>query len=261
MNKVIFFDVDNTLICREENTISESTLEAIKKLKKQNINIAIATGRSLAMVKQEKLHQIFKTIISANGSLITVNDEVVYKRYLGKETVRSLLNYFEETKTPYCIHLLHESKGKIQEEWIKKFSEKYNMPLGLLEEDILENLDQYEIFQINAQIKDENIDEMRGCYPQFNFVRLIDVEAGYDIFNKSCSKGSAIKYIKQIETNKKVKYYAFGDGLNDLEMFKEVDYSIAMGNGCEQLKEIASYVTDHINDNGIYKALKKLNII
>ena len=95
MNKAIFFDVDNTLICREENTIPESTIEAIKQLKNNNINIAIATGRSLAMVKQETFHQLFQTIISANGSLITVNDEVIYKQYLDKEKVRNLLIYFE----------------------------------------------------------------------------------------------------------------------------------------------------------------------
>ena len=33
MNKAIFFDVDNTLVCREENTICESTIRAIEKLK------------------------------------------------------------------------------------------------------------------------------------------------------------------------------------------------------------------------------------
>ena len=43
MNKSIFFDVDNTLVCREKNMISKSTIQAIKSLKKKNINIAIAT--------------------------------------------------------------------------------------------------------------------------------------------------------------------------------------------------------------------------
>lgn len=261
MNKAIFFDVDNTLICREENTIPESTIEAIKQLKNNNINIAIATGRSLAMVKQETFHQLFQTIISANGSLITVNDEVIYKQYLDKEKVRNLLIYFENEQIPYCIHFLHESRGKIETDWVQHFSKKYNMQIKALETDIVDELDNYEIFQINAHISDDHIEWIKKIYPQFSFVKLIDVEEGYDIFNKSCSKGSAIQYIKKLESNNQMQYYAFGDGFNDLEMFKEVDYSIAMGNGCDQLKEIATYVTDHINKNGIYKALKHLNII
>ena len=113
MNKSIFFDVDNTLVCREKNMISKSTIQAIKSLKKKNINIAIATGRSLAMVKQESFYDMFKTIISANGSLITVNDEVIYKEYMNQRLVRDLLTVFEKNQTPYCIHFLHESKGKL----------------------------------------------------------------------------------------------------------------------------------------------------
>ena len=261
MNKAIFFDVDNTLVCREENTICKSTIKAIEKLKNKNINVAIATGRSLAMVKQEEFHKMFKTIISANGSLITVNDEVIYKKYMDKAIIRDLLTYFETEEIPYCIHLLTESKGKIQEAWVNEFSEKYNMPLSTLEENVLEHLDEYEIFQINAHIKDSEIHDMREKYPQFSFVKLIDVEEGYDIFNKSCSKGSAIKFIKENEANQEMTYYAFGDGFNDLEMFNEVDYSIAMGNGCTQLKERATYITDHINENGVYNALKRLEII
>lgn len=261
MNKSIFFDVDNTLVCREKNTISDSTIKAIKSLKKKNINVAIATGRSLAMVKQEAFHEMFKTIISANGSLITVNDEVIYKEYMNQKLVKNILTYFEETKTPYCIHLLHESKGKLDAAWVTEFSEKYNMPLGLLEADILNRMDDLEVFQINAHIKDEDIEMMRKTYPQFSFVKLIDVEEGYDIFNKHCSKGSAISYIKSLQNVNEMEYYAFGDGFNDLEMFAEVDYSIAMGNGCDVLKEKASYVTDSIHENGVYNALKNLELI
>ena len=58
-----------------------------------------------------------------------------------------------------------------------------------------------------------------------------------------------------------VPTYAFGDGPNDLEMFQEVDYAIAMGNSCEPLKECAHYVTDAIHEDGIYNALRYLKLI
>ena len=68
-------------------------------------------------------------------------------------------------------------------------------------------------------------------------------------------------YKRQHQSGKEMEYYAFGDGFNDLEMFAEVDYSIAMGNGCDLLKERATYVTDSIHENGIYNALKNLKLI
>ena len=262
MNKMIFFDVDNTLVCRRENKMCEGTLNAIEKLSRDNkIDLAIATGRSLAMVKQENFHQMFETIISANGSLITRRDEVIYKKPIDCGVGRQLIRYFEETQTPYCIHLLTESKGKLEYDWVRHFSQKYNMTISLLEDDVLNRLDEYEIFQINAHIKQEDIEKFKKNYPLLNFVKLIDVEEGYDIFNKCCTKGSAIKFLKERNTMKNMMYYAFGDGFNDLEMFDEVDYSIAMGNSCDPLKPRATYITDSVHLIGIYKALRKLNLI
>ena len=54
---------------------------------------------------------------------------------------------------------------------------------------------------------------------------------------------------------------AFGDGENDMEMLKFVQTGIAMGNGDKEVKEIADYVTDDIDDGGIYSALKHFGII
>ena len=44
---------------------------------------------------------------------------------------------------------------------------------------------------------------------------------------------------------------AFGDGLNDLEMFDLVGYSVAMGDAKPELKEKANLVTGTIEEYGI----------
>ncbi len=54
---------------------------------------------------------------------------------------------------------------------------------------------------------------------------------------------------------------AFGDDLNDIPMFKYVKYGICLGNGKEEAKKYAYFVTDNIEDDGIYNALKKFNLI
>ena len=55
--------------------------------------------------------------------------------------------------------------------------------------------------------------------------------------------------------------YAFGDGENDLEMIEFCRVGVAMGNACDELKEIAEYVTDSVNDDGIYHAFKHYHLI
>ena len=44
MKRTIFFDVDNTLVCREKNVMCDYTIKAIKMCKNNGINVAIATG-------------------------------------------------------------------------------------------------------------------------------------------------------------------------------------------------------------------------
>lgn len=55
--------------------------------------------------------------------------------------------------------------------------------------------------------------------------------------------------------------YAFGDGLNDLEMFELVKYPVAMGNAFDIVKKSASYVTTSNDEDGIVNGLHLCGII
>ena len=46
----------------------------------------------------------------------------------------------------------------------------------------------------------------------------------------------------------------FGDGTNDLDMFRQSPMSIAMGNAVLDLKQIATYITTNASDDGIKNA-------
>ena len=53
----------------------------------------------------------------------------------------------------------------------------------------------------------------------------------------------------------------FGDNNNDIEILSQPGISVAMGNSSEELKKRVDLVTDDINDDGIFKALLRLNLI
>ena len=54
---------------------------------------------------------------------------------------------------------------------------------------------------------------------------------------------------------------AFGDGINDLEMLPAVGLGVAMGNGVEELKAVADFITKPIEEDGILYALETLKVI
>ena len=60
---------------------------------------------------------------------------------------------------------------------------------------------------------------------------------------------------------KKGDIYAFGDGLNDIEMLKFVGHGIAMGNAEHRVKEAAKYVTRNVSENGILEGLRMVGLL
>ena len=54
---------------------------------------------------------------------------------------------------------------------------------------------------------------------------------------------------------------AIGDGENDIDMLRFAGIGIAMGNAPSQVKETADYVTDHIDEDGVMRALKHFGLI
>jgi hydroxymethylpyrimidine pyrophosphatase-like HAD family hydrolase len=49
----------------------------------------------------------------------------------------------------------------------------------------------------------------------------------------------------------------FGDDYNDLNMFEVCETSVAMGNGIKELKDIATYITQDNDRDGVALFLQK----
>lgn len=100
-------------------------------------------------------------------------------------------------------------------------------------------------------------------YQEFKAIDELDVmvgESSYaDITIKGISKATGIAYFMKLWNID--NYVAFGDSLNDVEMFKHASFSICMGQGNSDLKRLSDFVTTSIDENGIYYACKELGYI
>ena len=82
-----------------------------------------------------------------------------------------------------------------------------------------------------------------------------------DLLHADGSKARGIRAVCQKLGIDLADTMAFGDELNDLEMFKTVGFGVAMGDGREELKALAKYITAPLEQHGIYNALVHLGII
>lgn len=55
--------------------------------------------------------------------------------------------------------------------------------------------------------------------------------------------------------------YAFGDSMNDYDMIHYVQHGIVMGNGLDEVKAVADYVTSDLHKDGIYNGLHHFGLI
>ena len=86
-------------------------------------------------------------------------------------------------------------------------------------------------------------------------------EYAVDIISKDGGKLAGIEKYLELQGQTLADAMAFGDGENDLEMLKAVKIGVAMGNGEEQVKRIADYITTDIDANGIFNACKHYKLI
>ena len=77
----------------------------------------------------------------------------------------------------------------------------------------------------------------------------------------NASKATGIKTLIEKANLKGIPTYAFGDGNNDIPMLDYVDHPIVMGNGLDNVKEHAEFVTTDNTNHGIVKGLKHFNLI
>jgi Cof subfamily protein (haloacid dehalogenase superfamily) len=103
--------------------------------------------------------------------------------------------------------------------------------------------------QIEEQLKDIAILNPHGPHPSADVTVL-----GWD-------KGDGLKAVAEYMKVPRENTYAFGDGLNDICMLKSAGHGIAMGNGQEEVKQAAEYVTTSIDDNGVWNGLKHYHLI
>lgn len=276
MKKIAFFDIDGTL-CDSSGQVLPSSKESIQAFRDKGNLAYICTGRSKPEILDSILEVGFDGIIGAGGGYIVIDDEVVKHQTMDERIVREVLSYFKEHDIGYYLETndgLYGSDNcvrKIREE-IKTIAEKTNQDYDVLAEKVVwfeEVLEEHKndevdytnvnkISFINNTIPFSEVADKFGdeCYMYHSTVELFGPESG-EIAVKGVDKKLAIEYVLEKLGMTKEQTIAFGDGDNDIVMFEAVDYSIAMDNATENLKKIASEITDSADDDGIANSLKK----
>ncbi|WP_079709261.1 Cof-type HAD-IIB family hydrolase [Paraliobacillus ryukyuensis] len=254
---IIFFDIDGTLLDHDKK-LPQNTKKAVQQLQADGHTVAIATGRAPFMFESLRNELNINTYVSYNGQYVVANGEVVYKNPLDLNALLELTKVGLENNHP-IVYMDHEDM-------------KANVPhhdyisesIASLQIDQFPTHDPYyyqdrEILQSLFFCSEGEEVYYQNNFPAFNFVRWHPLSV--DVLPKGGSKAKGIEQAMTALGIAKVNQYAFGDGLNDLEMLSTVTHSVAMGNAKAEVKEVAKYVTKSVDEDGILYGLKMVGLL
>lgn len=255
MNKLLCFDVDGTLRDNVHHKVSESTKNALFLLKEKGYRLIISSGRGIDSLKKTGLMELidWDGFVCNNGQVVlNASQEVIFKAHLKHETILETIRIADELG--YVVSV------KAHPRFITNEPNEYVYESQRYFKTVIPPVGEYVGQEVDAMVVYGPKGYDYAPFLNIEGVTVLPGESTYGDFTiAGVTKATGIQQLLDIYGMD--GYIAFGDSLNDMEMFRHADISVAMGQGNQKLKDIATYVTSSIDDDGIYNACVHLQLI
>lgn len=267
MKKYIFIDIDGTLT-NSKKEISIANKKAMSEIKKWGYDIVYTSGRCnkyLLDLNKEKSYSRY--LISSNGSLIydSLEKKIIYYVRIPFEILKKVYDYCNNNglvitfNTEMILYSNIVSDKYQNYEYVKLITDiedikdkcitqfvvgSYEYDKMLFIRNYLDMIEELEIVNVSTTMKLKLLNTSEGFF--------------YDVTLKKVNKGKGIRHFLKLMDAKKEDSIAIGDHINDMEMFDEVGYKIAMANGYQELKEKADFITKSNDEDGVKYALEHI---
>ncbi len=269
--KLICLDLDGTTL-KDVSNISKRNKDMIKKIHEQGVKIALASGRILShCLYFSELMEVPAYIIGNNGTYVydSKNKKDIYSSFLGVDNLLKIHNFVkgksfnvhysttdtiytnmnlsvyhnEEEKGKYAMKEIVIPGGKDDTQWQSVFENNSNQILKA----VISSEYEHQIEELIKTISPKDLFEVEYSW-----------ENTIEILKKGEGKGTGLKNLKKYLDLKTEDVMCIGDSGNDISMFKESGYKVAMGNAISQLKSMADFVTLNVNEDGVAHAIEKI---
>ena len=275
MSKILFIDVDGTLV-DYQNNLPESAVNAIRRARARGHRVYICTGRSKAEVYPNIWDIGLDGMIGGNGSYVEDHGTVVMHQLITLAQARHIVDwlhsrglefYLESNSGLYASEHFEENGLKA----IQEYSARKGRPSDITIRDAFPDM----IFGADLYRDDLNkVSYVLGSYQDY-----LDAQAEFpdlenntwggagetalfgDLGVKNITKSHAVHELLSYLGADISDTIAFGDAKIDIPMLECCAFGVAMGSGGEEIKSMADYITDDVDKDGLYKAFEHLNLI
>lgn len=257
--KLIVADMDGTLL-NDQKQLDGAMKDVMKELARRNIMFTLASGRNVHIMKAfiEELG-IILPYVTNNGATMFQASTCIYECGMDDFDLKNVCAYLCHMHIPFVayssneVYILEEHPS-IQS-FIKRLKGKSTIHHMKHYMDLVAcNIVKIVIVQNHLDLKLSAIETIHTIGEHIQCVRSEhDI---YTITHTEATKGQALKKIMESFHLSYEEVMVFGDNFNDVSMFHEAKYAIAMENSCIEIKQLGTCITSSNNEQGVSTFIK-----
>lgn len=257
--KIIFFDIDGTLISHETPHLSDNLKQTFKELQNRGIQLWVSTGRHYQEIYKSKFSEEydFDGYITSNGNYCYTAEKVIYANPIPVEDLLSADKYAKEMGYPLFYGMEKDAYVTGINDRVLALEKLFGFKFTISQD--TEKLKNEPIYIIVTYCGQEKTKDIIAQMPHCKGTSWHDITT--DIIQKDAGKGNGIRHILDYYHIDPEDTMAFGDGDNDIEMLDAVKIPVVMENAPEHVKKHGVYTTGTVETEGIIQALKHYGII
>lgn len=254
--KVLFFDIDGTLLSHTTGEVPESTKRALEAAKANGVKTVVASGRSLEDMQKLPIMDLgFDAYLTLNGNICLDKDLKMFAgNPIDQGEMDIIVSIFKAGRIPFA--LIAENQRYIN------YVDDIVIQTQLATHGTVPDIGEYngeKIYQCLGFVDAATRAKLENLLDQCHITSWN--ETGIDIIADTGGKAAGIQKYLDASGLTRSQSMAFGDGENDMAMLRYVGVGVAMGNASDEVKRMADYVTTSVDEDGIENALKHFNII
>lgn len=258
MQRLVFFDVDGTLISFTDRSISKQSLASLQALRQAGHKVGLATGRT-----PRECHFLdgvfdFDLYITMNGQYCYDKErQVFHDRPLPKKDLEAIVDFSER-------HGLACYFAEVERLYVNRYTPEIERILDIVEQPkppvwTPEQIKAGKVYQMAMALTEEQEAKMAKVLAGLSIVRWH--QDFVDVIPQGGGKENGVKAGLERLGMPWEASIVFGDGGNDISMIQYAKLGIAMGNASKAVKEAAQLIAPSIEEEGVTQMLKQLQLI